>query len=126
MEKSFAGEIDQIRAMLKWIVERLAPMEFATGVIRKIELASEEAIVNIIRHGYRDSIGKIEIDIKMDPKSSAEIMIKDYAPPFDPLKHDGAKPDIGGLGIPLMQKCVDELHYRREGNANILTLIKKC
>ncbi len=119
--------------MLIWIHDQLLLAGFDSKTIRKVELASEEVFVNIINHGYRQKPGTIEITIHIIPKSRAEIEIKDTAPPFDPLKKkkkfDLNAPieerEIGGLGIHFVKKCMDEVHYRREGNANILTLIKK-
>ncbi len=98
-----------------------------------MELASEEVFVNIINHGYREGPGKIEIAVEIFPKSRAEIEIKDSAPPFDPLKKRKKveldapmeEREEGGLGIYFVKQFMDEVRYRREGNYNILTLVKK-
>lgn len=119
--------------MLFWIKEQLIQMGFERPTIRKVELASEEALVNIIRHAYKQRSGHIEIQVTIYPKNRVEIAIRDQGPPFNPLEEerriDPAIPleerQEGGLGILLIRKYMDEVLYRREKDLNILTLIKK-
>jgi anti-sigma regulatory factor (Ser/Thr protein kinase) len=118
--------------MLDWICNHLSEMEFNSTTLRKIELASEEALVNIIRHAYQERPEIIEIKLKLFPKSHVEISIQDSGPPFNPLKVK--EPDLtsnleeramGGLGIHFIKKNMDEVRYHRLENANVLILIKK-
>ncbi len=132
MVKTFQASIDQLHAMLQWIREQLSPMNFDSKTLHKIELSSEEALVNIVVHAYQDRPETIEIEVKTDPHSHAEIIIKDKGPPFDPLQQESVdttspleKRSLGGLGIHLMRQYMDDIHYRREANVNVLTLIKK-
>ncbi|MCX8022230.1 MAG: ATP-binding protein [Syntrophorhabdaceae bacterium] len=96
--------------------------------VTEIEIATEEALVNIIQHAYRGEKGEIEVecDIKKDTLS---IKIIDYGPPFNILTLQD--PDvnatleerkIGGLGVFFMKKLMDGVDYKREGNKNILIL----
>ncbi len=119
--------------MQEWIRSQIAIMAFDVSTLRKIELASEEALVNIINHAYKDHPGIIEIHILVYPKNYVEIQIRDKGPPFDPLQHE-VKIDKnapleerkeGGLGIMMIRKYMDEVHYRRDHDTNILILIKK-
>ena len=127
----FPAEISKLHPILKWVREQLAQSDFDSKVIGKIELACEEAIVNIIQHAYAGGSGEIEIEVVVVPKNRVEITLKDQGPAFDPLKNDEIDPtqdiderDIGGLGIHFIRQCMDEIHYRRESNRNILILIK--
>ena len=129
---NFHANIKELPKMLLWIRSHLIEAGMDAGSIQKIELASEEAIVNVIHHGYKDKGGKIELSFDRLP-NQVEISIADQAPPFDPLA--AAPPadldspleerQIGGLGIYLMRECLDGLRYRRENGLNILTLIKR-
>ncbi len=128
----FPGIIDQLPFILDWIHKQLIEVGMNAKETKKIELASEEAIVNIIRHAYEKEPGEIEVRIA---KTSQEIEISliDQGPPFDPLI--SAPPvDLtgslserkeGGLGIYFMRQCLDDLRYRREKGANVLTLVKR-
>jgi anti-sigma regulatory factor (Ser/Thr protein kinase) len=131
MNTVFLAKIDLLRSMLLWIRERLVGFDAPT--IRKVELASEEALVNIIRHAYQDRPEKIEIEMKIHPKSHVEIALKDNGPPFDPSKNKRKvdrslsleERELGGLGIHFIHENVDEVRYWREKNQNVLVLVKK-
>ena len=97
--------------------------------ISKIELATEEALVNIVRYAYPEGPGDVEMICQVD-RGRFIIEIIDSGIPFDVT----AMPDpdvtagieereLGGLGIFLIRRMMDEVRYRREDNRNILTLI---
>ncbi len=93
-----------------------------------IELALEEALVNIINYAYPEATGNIELTCKYDAESLL-VEIVDTGTPFDVLSLPA--PDtalgieergIGGLGIHFMKKLMDEVAYRREGDKNVLEM----
>ena len=128
----FPAHIERLGGMLQWIRIHLLEMAFEEGVIRKVELASEEALVNIIRHGYKAREGKIMIRL-FSFADHVEIVIIDEGPPFNPLLEESHVDSLacleerkeGGLGILFMRQYMDEVRYQREANHNVLTLIKK-
>jgi anti-sigma regulatory factor (Ser/Thr protein kinase) len=133
MEKAFfTAEIQELHKFREWVRVRLAQGGFETSAIRKLELASEEAFVNVITHSYAGRKGKVEIGLKWGP-GHVEIIMRDWGPPFDPLSNasnvDLEAPleerEIGGLGIHLMRHVMDELIYKREKDENVLTMIKR-
>lgn len=99
------------------------------AISNRITLALEEVFVNIIDHGYRDEeMHEIEIQAT---KTDAGLIIRcqDDGVVFNPL--EVAPPDItgplaerevGGLGILLIRKMIDEIDYKRENETNILIL----
>ncbi|MGE4507812.1 MAG: ATP-binding protein [Eubacteriaceae bacterium] len=98
-----------------------------------IDLAVEEIFVNIANYAYLEEAGQasISIDVSGMPPV-AEISFSDAGKPYNPLEN--ADPDtklgvedreIGGLGIFLVKKNMDELFYRHEDNHNILTIKKR-
>lgn len=132
MERTtFAAELQHLPKMLLWIRERLVQKSFDAKSINRLELASEEALVNVIQHAYGNRQGKVEIGLAIAPER-VEIAIRDWAPPYDPLAKShqidlGAsleKREAGGLGIYLIRQIMDEVVYRREKTANLLTLVK--
>jgi anti-sigma regulatory factor (Ser/Thr protein kinase) len=99
--------------------------------IGKIELALEEALVNICNYSYPEEPGNAEVRCKQDNRRFI-IEIVDSWIPFDmaslpppDVTPSIEKRKIGGLGIFLIKKMVDEVRYRREGNFNILKLTIK-
>jgi len=102
---------------------------FGEHKIGAIELAAEEAIVNIIKYSYAGAEGTITVICSEDNDKRLHIDIIDSGPPFNPLMKD--TPDtasgiddraIGGLGIFFIKKMTDDVSYRREGNRNILSI----
>jgi len=98
------------------------------GRILDVELALEEALVNIINHAYKGQTpGQIEVICIIDGKESLTIEIIDSGMPFNVLS--APQPDLtldvserepGGLGVHLMKQLVDNVTYRREGDRNIV------
>ncbi|MBE6839289.1 MAG: ATP-binding protein [Ruminococcus sp.] len=100
-------------------------------VIKDIRLACEEAFINIINYAYPDGDGNVDIACEVD-KGIIQIVLKDSGIPFNPMDSDD--PDIslaiecrevGGLGIYIVKKIMDDVNYTREGKYNILTLRKR-
>ena len=79
---------------------------------------------------YPDGEGKAKLEVEACPEF-VEITFIDSGIPYDPLAK--ADPDItlsaeerqiGGLGIFMTKKLMDEIHYKYEDNCNILTMKK--
>jgi anti-sigma regulatory factor (Ser/Thr protein kinase) len=97
----------------------------------EIELASEEALVNIITYAYpaRES-GDVEVACRPEGDTVWVIEFRDWGVPFNMTTYP--EPDleasvsnrrIGGLGISIIRRMVDQIKYRRERNSNILTFL---
>jgi serine/threonine-protein kinase RsbW len=128
----FFASLDQLHEMLHWIRSEAARLGFQSSDLYRIELASEEAIVNVIHHSYLDQGGEIGIDIDSTKSGAMQIEISDSGQAFNPLmqkqkKHAPAtleEREAGGLGIIFIQKCMDSVRYERKNNHNVLTLTK--
>jgi serine/threonine-protein kinase RsbW len=94
-----------------------------------MHLALEEHLANIIAHGGNPGpSGTITVRFALEP-AALRVEIEDDAGPFNPLNAptvDTAVPleekPLGGLGILLIRKSVDELEYRRAGDRNVLVM----
>lgn len=99
--------------------------------ISDLILAVDEALTNIIQHGYQQKPGKIDISLSCQPKE-LHITLTDSSTHFDPTQV--APPDLtaplsqrkpGGMGIHIMRQLTDQLKYQaKAGGGNQLTLIK--
>jgi serine phosphatase RsbU (regulator of sigma subunit)/anti-sigma regulatory factor (Ser/Thr protein kinase) len=126
----FPAKLENLPHMFAFIREGAGRQGFVHEHIDKIQLACEEALVNVISYAYPKAPGDIEITY-LNSTSYLEICIIDAGIPFDPLslpEPDIHKPieerTIGGLGIFMMKKIMDEVRYERKGDRNILTLTK--
>lgn len=106
---------------------------FSSRDIYNIQLAADEAASNIIEHAYEGvKNGVLEISCGVKDRAITIIMV-DNGKPFDPstipppdLKADLSERKIGGLGMFLMRKLMDEVHYEsRRDKSNVLTMIKR-
>jgi serine/threonine-protein kinase RsbW len=100
---------------------------FAQKRINDIELAIEEALVNIFNYAYQDNIGDIEVICSLD-NDLFIVDIIDSGIPFNLLLHkepdltsDISKREIGGLGVFFIKTLMDDVKYRRENDKNILS-----
>jgi len=106
---------------------------FGDKDIYNIQLAADEAASNIIEHAYEGvSDGLLELSCEVKGNAITIILV-DHGESFDPsaiplpdLKADLSERKIGGLGIFLMRKLMDEVHYEVKPNKNnVLTMTKR-
>lgn len=127
------SRIEDLQRLASW-VDALATEYVVPDDTRfAIDLCLEEALSNIIRHGYRAQIDQpITVDCKAVPPHDLVFIIEDQAPPFDPLAYSSAEDmpppssidqlAVGGRGIYLMRKFAGTLAYRRLPRGNRLTI----
>lgn len=133
MEKvTLPAKLENLDLMISWILKNADIVGFDEKNKFQIKLASEEVLVNIINYAYPSKSGAIELSLNPKPKDSLEIVFADWGVPFDPLSLPEPKVcapieerKIGGLGVYLVRKVMDEVKYRREDERNILTVTKK-
>lgn len=96
----------------------------------KVDVIVEEVFINICSYAYNGSTGPCVIELKYD-ENKIIITFKDKGIQYDPLKRkdpditlEAEDRPIGGLGIYMTKKMMDEVSYKYENNTNILTIIK--
>ena len=95
----------------------------------EIELALEEALVNICQYAYSDDTGTVEIRCQQADTAHFLIEFIDTGRPFNilalplpDLTADIEQRRVGGLGVLFIRTLMDHVTYRRDGNQNILQL----
>ena len=128
VEKTFAASMETIPDIVGFVSETASVMGVHPKRVMHLELAVEEAAVNICSYAYEIPPGEVTIRISRETEV-VRIELLDAGVPFDPLAADA--PDIrselenrevGGLGIFLIRRMLDEVHYSRSGDRNILSL----
>lgn len=98
----------------------------------QIGIAAEEIFVNIAHYAYSPLSGSATVRVEFfeDPLC-VSITFMDHGVPYDPLKHrdpdvllSAAEREIGGLGIFMTKKVMDDVAYEYRNGQNILTLKK--
>ncbi len=108
--------------------------EFPGQFLNRLQIAVDEAVTNIIEHGYAGQprgSAVIEIDVEVDSERFC-IQISDNGLSFDPnqmsdvdIQSHVAAGRAGGLGVFLMRKIMDQVDYQyHNGKKNQLTLVK--
>ncbi|MBN2068407.1 MAG: ATP-binding protein [Opitutales bacterium] len=107
------------------------PWNLPPALQMNLDLVLEEVLSNIIHYGFSDQqLHWIEIHAVYE-NGTVMLRISDDGVPFDPTEK--AAPDltqsiedrpVGGLGIFLVRKLMDQVTYLRENDHNILILEK--
>jgi serine/threonine-protein kinase RsbW len=131
ISRRFAAELNNLEPIRSFVEEAATLLGADSNSIQDMFLAVTELVTNTIEHGYRDQTGGIEIEVERQA-GRLIIRLRDQAVPFDPTVVPA--PDVtlplderplGGLGIYLSKKVMDEVQYRITDSGNELTLIKK-
>ena len=126
--KADLAEIERIRGFLK---EMLRKMDCVEEESMKLELASHEILVNIVRHAYPNESGPIKIRF-WNEGDVFYMEARDRGVPFNPaevppldLEKKIRLGTAGGFGIYLFKTLTDGYSYKRDGDENILTIFKR-
>ena len=115
-----------------FVEEMCEAVGFSPSDTTMINLAVEEAVVNVMKYAYpSDTKGDVTIEaVSNDVRLKFTII--DSGAPFDPTVQSqvdttlsAMERPIGGLGIHLVRQIMDSINYERMDNLNVLTLRKK-
>jgi len=127
------AELSKIEQCIGFVIAEAAVAGASEKAKQHINLACEEALVNIMSYAYSgsDKVGDVCIKCDVDAIGRFVVEIVDEGVAFDPLSRP--EPDlgtpiedrrVGGLGVFLLKNVMDEVRYERQGGKNSLTLIK--
>ena len=127
------AEVEKLPEVLAFLEQNLEEMECPLRTQMQITVAAEEIFVNIASYAYVPGAGMSSVRLERfrDPTGVA-ITFTDSGTPFDPLKQKD--PDvsltaeerrIGGLGIYMVKKTMDDVKYEYRDGQNHLTIIKQ-
>ena len=131
--REFPASLDELPSVLAFLEQKLEEAGCPLKARTQIALAAEEVFVNIASYAYAPLSGTASVRIACpdDPKR-AVLSFCDRGVPFDPLKAEdpdvtlpAEQREIGGLGIFMTKKTMDELYYEYRNGQNRLTLVKR-
>lgn len=144
MKKTFECEakIENLNKATAFLEETLEEVGCGMKQTMQLTVALEEIFVNIAHYAYAktDSAGNIIPDTGSGQVSltlvaeNGEVALKfeDEGVPYNPLEKDDPdvtlsieEREIGGLGIFMVKKSMDDMYYEYKDGKNILTLMKK-
>jgi serine/threonine-protein kinase RsbW len=129
----FPGRFDSLAKISAFVVRAAKAAGLGSAAVYAVEMAVDEACTNIIEHAYGgEGLGDIECTCRVDTYGLT-VALRDRGHPFDPS--GVSEPDInasleerkeGGLGLYLMRKLMDEVHFEFDPDCgNVLTMVKR-
>ena len=131
-ELTVDATLDNLRLVNAFLEEHLEEADCPLKAQMQISVAAEEIYVNIAHYAYAPETGTVTLRLELQEEPPAvTLTFLDSGIPFNPL--DRTDPDvslpaeereIGGLGIFMTRKSMDDLRYEFRDGQNILTLKK--
>ena len=131
MKITTAAKIENIDSIADPVDAELEARDWSLRTRMQVRMAIDELVTNVASYAYQPGTGDVTVCADFEGEDLV-LTFTDSGPPYDPTK--AREPDvtlpaeerpIGGLGIFLVRKTMDDVAYRREDGKNILTVRKK-
>ena len=131
-ELTIAATVENIESVTDFVNEQLEALDCPMKAQMQIDIAIDEIFSNIAHYAYNPEIGQATVRVEV-PEDPLSVMITfiDNGVPYDPLaKADpdttlsAEERDIGGLGIYMVKKSMDDIAYEYKDGHNILKIKK--
>lgn len=131
--KTFPGKFDSLIEISEFVTQAAGDVGLSEESVYAVEMAVDEACTNIIEHAYGgEGRGDIECTCQING-NKLTVTLQDCGRPFDPSSVP--EPDVnaplqdrqeGGLGLYLMHRLMDEVHFEfTPDSGNVLTMVKR-
>ena len=132
-ELTLEAKTENLDKVLSFVDKHLEEQECPMKTQMQIDIAVEELFVNIAHYAYNPEVGPVTIRVEVQKEPLAvTITFIDHGVPYDPLaKEDpditlsAEERQIGGLGIFMVKKSMDDISYEYKDGQNILYIKKK-
>lgn len=132
-ELTIAATVENIGTVTEFVNEQLEALDCPMRAQMQINIAIDELFGNIAHYAYNPDVGDATVRVEVTEEPLAVVItFIDGGVPYDPLK--AVDPDItlsadqrqiGGLGIYMVKKSMDEITYEYKDGKNILSIKKK-
>lgn len=131
-ELTIAATVENIETVTDFVNEQLEALDCPIKAQMQIDIAIDELFGNIAHYAYNPQVGKATVRVEViEEPLGVTVTFIDNGKPYDPLKNED--PDttlsaeerkIGGLGIYMVKKSMDEITYEYKNGQNILKIKK--
>ena len=132
-ELTIKATVENTAAVIRFVEEHLEALDCPVKILYQINVAIDELFSNIARYAYNPRIGPATVRVEV-LKEPLEVVVTfiDHGKPYDPLAKED--PDvtlsaeerkIGGLGVFMVKKLMDDVRYEYRNGRNILRIQKK-
>jgi len=131
-ELTLAATVENIETVTEFVNAQLDMLDCPIKAQMQIDIAIDELFGNIAHYAYDSEIGNATVRVEVSEEPLAVIItFIDNGIPYDPLAKDdpditlsAEEREIGGLGIYMVKKSMDEITYEYKDGQNILTIKK--
>ena len=132
-ELTIEATIDNIPTVTAFVDEKLEKLDCPIKAQSQIDIAIDELFSNIAKFAYHPETGPATVKIEVEENPMTVIItFIDHGQPYDPLKAedpdihlDAENREVGGLGVYLVKKTMDDVTYEYKDGKNILRIKKK-
>jgi serine/threonine-protein kinase RsbW len=122
----------EMRHLADWVAQFADQAKLPPAARQAIDLSLEEWVTNVISYACADGREHFITIRFAAAEGEARVEVEDDGREFNPLTLppvDVTEPletrRVGGLGVHMMRQLMDALDYRRLGDHNLLTLVKR-
>lgn len=132
-EITLAAAVENISTVTEFVDCQLEELNCPIKAQMQIDVAIDELFSNIAHYAYHPEVGTATVRVEVENEPLAVIItFFDGGIPYNPLQKtdpdvtlSAEERDIGGLGIFLVKKSMDEISYEYKDGQNILKIKKK-
>ena len=131
-EMTIPATVENIEKVTDFVNSQLKEINCPMKAQLQIDVAIDELVGNIAHYAYNPETGPATVRVEvLNPPISVVVTFIDHGMPYDPLKKDdpditlsAEDREIGGLGIFMVKKTMDEITYEYKDGQNILRIRK--
>lgn len=131
-ELNIEAKVENLDEVLEFVDKELEARDCSPKIQMQLDVAVEELFVNIAHYAYKPETGFATVRVEfIEEPLSIVITFIDGGKPYDPLAREdpdvtlsAEERQIGGLGIYLVKKTMDDVIYDYKDGKNILTIKK--
>ena len=132
-ELEIDAKLSNLEEVLDFVNRHLKKVNCPEKTRIQVDIAVEEICVNIAHYAYNPEVGKATIRVELSEKPlTISLTFMDNGKPYDPLSRkdpdvtlNSEQRQIGGLGIYMVKKSMDDIQYSYKNGTNMLTFKKK-
>ena len=125
------SKMENIKKVIEFVNSKIEKCNFKEKEKLEINIAIDELFGNIVKYAYGEEVGIVEVQVKVKENPlEVEITFIDSGTKYNPLEREEPNIEanlnerkIGGLGIFIARKLMDEIKYEYKDGKNVLSII---